>query len=388
MARVLFLTWDGAGNQPPAAELAAALKRQGHSVTFAGNEHQRPYFAARGFDFVLLHRAAGKWRNEGPERMFTVKLEAVWAASEHLDDLPNLMAGEGCDAVVIDCLMFGALAAAEKLKLRAAALVHSAPGALMPPGGPFEAQLLAPVNRLREQVGLSCLDNLWQAWACFPALSNSIRELDPAVSQAPESFRYCGPMDGQAVPVEWVSPWPPENTRPLVLVSFSTGPYWDQSSRILRTLKALSEGPYRVLITAGQARIDPRLVPSNAVVVERAPHEAILPKVALTITHAGHGTVLASLRHGVPMLCLPNPVADQPILARQIAALGCGLSLDGETAAPGVIRAAVDQLLRDKSYAGQSRRLGQLISQSPGVAFAVSHLEQALGLSRPVSAVG
>jgi MGT family glycosyltransferase len=258
----------------------------------------------------------------------------------------------------------------------------------MPPGGSFEAQLLAPVNRLREQVGLSRLDNLWQAWACFPALSNSIRELDPAGSQAPESFRYCGPMDGQAAPSEWGSPWLPEDTRPLVLVSFSTGPYWDQSSRILRTLEALSEGPYRVLITAGQARIEPRLVPSNAVVVERAPHDAILPKVALTITHAGHGTVLASLRHGVPLLCLPNPVADQPILARQVAALGCGLSLDGEMAAPGAIRTAVEQLLRDKSYATKSRRLAEVISQSPGVSSAVSHLEQALGLSKIVPAVG
>ena len=388
MARVLFLTWDGAGNQPPAVGLADALKRQGHTVVFAGNEHQRVYFGERGFDFVLVRRAAGKWRNESRERMFAVKLEGVWASSEHLDDVPELMAGEACDAVVIDCLMFGALASAEKLKLRAAALIHSAPGALMPPGGPFEAQLLAPVNRVREQAGLCRLDNLWQAWACFPALSNSIRELDPASSQVPESFRYCGPMDGQAASLEWVPPWPPEDTRPLVLVSFSTGPYWDQSSRILRTLEALSEGPYRVLITAGQARIERRFVPSNALVVERAPHDAILPKVALTITHAGHGTVLASLRHGVPLLCLPNPVADQPILARQIAELGCGLSLDGETAAPGAIRAAVEQLLRGKPYATKSRRLGQLISQSPGVSSAVSHLEQMLGLSTMVSAVG
>jgi UDP:flavonoid glycosyltransferase YjiC (YdhE family) len=320
--------------------------------------------------------------------MFAVKLEGVWAPSEHLDDVPDLMAAQACDAVIIDCLMFGALASAEKLKLRAAALVHSAPGALMPPGGPFEAQLLAPVNRVREQAGLCRIDNLWQAWACFPALSNSIRELDPVSSQVPESIRYCGPMDGQAAPSEWMSPWPPGDTRPLVLVSFSTGPYWDQSSRILRTLEAFSEGPYRVLITAGQARIERQLVPTNAIVVERAPHEAILPKAALTITHAGHGTVLASLRHGVPLLCLPNPVADQPILARQVAALGCGLSLDGETAAPGAIRAAVEQLLRDKSCAANSRRLAALISQSAGVSAAVSHLEQTLGLSKMAPAVG
>jgi UDP:flavonoid glycosyltransferase YjiC (YdhE family) len=150
----------------------------------------------------------------------------------------------------------------------------------------------------------------------------------------------------------------------------------------------LSESPFCVLVTAGQARIERQSVPANAIVVERAPHDAILPKVALTITHAGHGTVLASLRHGVPLLCLPNPVADQPILARQVAALGCGLSLDGETAAPGAIRAAVEQLSRDKSYAAKARRLAELISQSAGVSTAVSHLEQAFGLSKIASAVG
>ena len=193
MARVLFLTWDGAGNQPPAAALAAALNRQRHTVVFAGNEHQRHYFAKRGFAFVLLGRAAGRWRQEAQECMFAVKREAVWACPEHIDDVPQLMAQENCGAVVIDCLMFGALAAAEKLRLPAAAFIHSAPGAIMPPGGPFEAQLFAAVNQLREESGLSSLPSLWEAWAPFPAISNSIRALDPFASRAPRSFQYCGP---------------------------------------------------------------------------------------------------------------------------------------------------------------------------------------------------
>ena len=72
-----------------------------------------------------------------------------------------------------------ALAAAEKLRLPAAAFIHSAPGALMPPGGPFEAQLFAAVNQLREESGLSSLRSLWEAWAPFPAISNSIRARIP-----------------------------------------------------------------------------------------------------------------------------------------------------------------------------------------------------------------
>ena len=381
MARVLFLTWDGAGNQPPAAALAAALNRQGHTVVFAGNEHQRHYFAKRGFAFVLLRRAAGRWRQEAQECMFAVKREAVWACSEHIDDVPQLMAQENCGAVVIDCLMFGALAAAEKLRLPAAAFIHSAPGALMPPGGPFEAQLFAAVNQLREESGLSSLRSLWEAWAPFPAISNSIRALDPFASRAPRSFQYCGPMPEQEpARAKWTSFWPSADGRPLVLVSFSTGPYWDQSPRILKTLHALADGPYRVLVTAGQARIDPAMVSSNAVVVERAPHDDILPNAALTITHAGHGTVLASLSHGVPLLCLPNPVADQPILAQQVEALGCGLSLE-DAVAPAAIKSAVERMLHDRSFEMKCLSLAKQIAETPGVSFAVSYLESALGLS-------
>jgi UDP:flavonoid glycosyltransferase YjiC (YdhE family) len=376
MARFLFFTWNGAGNQPPAVAIARALQRRGHAVTFAGYENQRRYFSERGFAFVILERSATRWRDDSRERMFAVKLEAVWASSDHLEDVPQLVARENCDAVIVDCLMFGALAAAEKLQKPAVALVHSAPGALMPPKGEFEGLLLGAVNRLRMRAGLLDVKNLWEAWARFPAFSNSISQLDPLASQAPPSFFYFGPMEEPIQLSGWKSPWPQADRRPLVLVSFSTGPYWDQTSRVLRTLQALSRSDCRVLVTAGPIEIDPVIVPDNAVVVGRVPHDEVLPNARVTITHAGHGTVITSLKHGVPLLSLPNPVADQPILARQVEALGCGLSLDGELATPAEIKEAVDRLLGDPSYSANALMLGETISQSPGLSSVVSELER------------
>jgi len=384
MARFLFLTWDGAGNQPPAVAIAHALKSRGHETVFAGYENQRSYFSERGFTFVLLERSARKWRDEGPERMFGVKLQSVWASSDHLDEVPELMAQQHCDAAIIDCLMFGALAAAEKFQLPTVALVHSAPGALMPPKGQFEALLLEPVNTVRTQAGLSATKTLWKVWAQFLALSNSIRELDPLASQAPQSFRYCGPLVESGAMSSWKSPWAPSDDRPLILVSFSTGPYWDQSSRILRTLNALERTDCRVLVTAGLAKIDPVIVPENAIVIERVRHDEILPKVALTVTHAGHGTVITSLKHGVPLLCLPNPVADQPILAGQVGAIGCGISLDGDSATSTDIKEATDRLLNDPRYAARARSMAESISQSAGVSAAVTELEALFGRSGAV----
>jgi MGT family glycosyltransferase len=200
--------------------------------------------------------------------------------------------------------------------------------------------------------------------------------LDPLAAQAPASFSYLGPLVEELPSSNWKSPWAANDRRPLILVSFSTGPYWNQTSRILRTLDAMRGRECRVLVTTGSTEVDPGFVPSNAVIVRRVPHDEILPHAAATVTHAGHGTVMASLKHGVPLLCLPNPVADQPILAAQVRDLRCGLSLDGDNAMPCEITRAIDRLISVPSYAANARALADAISKSPGTSAAVSRLEE------------
>jgi UDP:flavonoid glycosyltransferase YjiC (YdhE family) len=382
MARYLFLTWNGAGNQPPAVGIARALTSRGHDVTFAGYESQRAFFRGRGFRFVLLERSSAAWRDEPRERMFAVKVEAAWASSAHLDDVLELLSREDWDVVVVDCLMFGALAAVENTRVPTAVLVHSAPGALMPPGGQFEALLHEPVNRVRREAGRPAIRTMWEAWARFPTFCTSIPELDPLATQVPHSFQYVGPVFEDVAPLGWQSPWEPSDRRPLVLVSFSTGPYWDQSSRIERTLKALAHGRCRVLVTTGMANFAAASAPSNAVIVKRLPHLVVLPNVTITVTHAGHGTVAASLVHGVPLVCLPNAAADQPSLAAQIEALGAGQALDGENAAPVEIAAAVDQVLANASYTTKARLLAGAIADAPGAPAVVSDLERLAAAGR------
>lgn len=375
MANFLFLTWSGAGNQPPAVALGRALKARGHAVMFAGYGVQRTFFTERGFDFLLLERASAVWREEIPEHRFAVKLRNAWASLDHLADLPELLSRKPCDVLVVDCLMFGALAAAEKSGVPTVTFIHSAPGALMPPGGQFESRILQPVNAVRRQAGVAAVKSLWEAWARFPAFSNSVRELDPLASHA-GSFEYFGPMTEPPAPSGWVWPRHAEDKRPLLLVSFSTGREWDQSSRITRMLEAVTGRDCRALITTGPVDIDAANIPDNAIIVQHLPHDEILPQAALTITHAGHGTVTAALKHGVPLLCLPNKAADQPLLAAQVQSLGCGLSLDGDIATPREIGGAIDRLIGEPAFAARARCLARVISASPGVSAAVARLEE------------
>jgi UDP:flavonoid glycosyltransferase YjiC (YdhE family) len=115
-------------------------------------------------------------------------------------------------------------------------------------------------------------------------------------------------------------------------------------------------------------------VPGNATVHGHRPHGQVMSDVSLTITHGGHGTVCTSLAHGVPLLCLPNPVADQPYLASRITSLGAGLGLSHD-AGPDQIRSATESILHDPRYTQAAARLQAAILATPGVPGAASTLE-------------
>ena len=214
------------------------------------------------------------------------------------------------------------------------------------------------------------------AWDRILTLVTTVPELDPAAEGRGPSIRYVGPIVEQFPEHTWESPWAADDTRPLVLVSFSTTGSWDQRSRIRNTLAALASEPVRVLVSAREGA-ELGEVPANAVVRGFVPHALVLPDAALTVTHCGHGTVAASLAHGVPLLGMPNQAADQPFLSSLVQGLGAGLSLDGE-ADEGAIRGAVREVLANPAYAAAARRLGAAIHASPGAVGAAIELERAI----------
>jgi UDP:flavonoid glycosyltransferase YjiC (YdhE family) len=374
MARLLFLSWPGAGNQVPAIGLAVAAAERGHDVTFAGYADQQERFAAHGFDFRLLERAQRAWPTAPPPDWMPVLVGTVWACADHVDDLADLLASESYDVLVVDCLMFGALAAAPRHDVPTAVLVHSAPGALLPPGGGLDHLALAAVNAVRLDLGLPAVTRLWDTWRGLTTLCTSVAELDPLASRLPPDLEFVGPLFEPAL-APWSSPWPEDDRRPLVLVSFSSGPAWDQSSRIRRTTAALADGSRRILVTTGPFEVGDLADRPGVALTPQAPHLDVLPHASATVTHAGHGTVAASLSHGVPVVALPNPAADQPALAAHVAGRGAGIALDGERATPAEIGAAVSTVLADPSYTAAAGALAARLAAAPGPGAAVNRLQ-------------
>src|SRR5579862_5471476 len=109
MARYLFLTWDGSGNQTPELGAAQALRARGYEVIFAGYESQRPRIEAQGFRFTVLERANAALSLPAKGDLLAEMIAGVWATPTHLEDVPDVVAREAPDLLVIDCLLFGAL---------------------------------------------------------------------------------------------------------------------------------------------------------------------------------------------------------------------------------------------------------------------------------------
>ncbi len=377
MSRFAFVTWDGGGNVPPAMGIAQELTRRGHAVEFFGYEPQRSRFEAQAMAFTPLRRSGSfdVYRASEPAERIAGLMANVWASPEHLDDVPEAAASSAADVMVIDFMLQGALAAAPRVPVPVAVLAHSTVSGLIPPPDvPMGAARLAATNHVRARAGLSPLQRLPDAWAEYLTVVTTIPELDPASAAAGALVRYVGPVFEQYPTATWQSPWQAGDPRPLVLVSFTTTRLWDQSTRIRNTLEALSEEPVRVLVVAAHPD-DYQQLPANAAIRRFVPHGLVLPTTALTITHAGHGTVAASLAHGVPLVALPNPAADQPFLAATLQRLGAGLALDG-AAGPETIRDAVHEVLRQPSYAQAARRLADVIRAAPGVSLAAAELER------------
>jgi MGT family glycosyltransferase len=372
--RIAFVTWDGGGNVGPAIGIAQALAARGHQVCFHGYFGQRRRIETAGFGFVALERSGHfDVHRVPPEERIAALLASVWTASDHLSDLPAALARHPADVMVVDFMMQGALAA--RLSVPMVALVHSAVAGLVPPAeAPIGARWLAAANGMRTAAGLPPLRRLEEAWGQLLTLVTTIPELDRAASDRGPRVRYVGPIVEQGPELAWEPPWSADDRRPLVVVSFSTTGFWDQRGRIRNALDALESEPVRVLVLEREAQtVHP--VPRNAAVRSFVAHASVLPQAALTITHCGHGTVTASLAHGVPILGMPHHAADQPYLAKLIQERGAGIALDGDAPAES-IRSAVRAILAEPSYAAAARTLGAAIKASVGAAGAVQAIER------------
>ena len=290
---------------------------------------------------------------------------------------------EKVDVVVADFMMIGSLIAAEAMGIKRVALFHMPeylPGPGRPPGGmgllPLNSRLgrlrdkmltkvfyrvinqyLPPLNSVRKAFSLplyQSIDDIYHQ--ADLRLIQTSKVFDAPISPAPENVRYVGAvLDDPG----WTDPeekfWSENDSRPFVVVSLSST-FQNQRSALDRIISALSGMDIRCLVTLGPAmECETFKVPENIVVLSGVPHSQVFPQADAVITHAGHGTVMRALAHGLPLVCLPMG-RDQIDNAALVAHHGAGLKLSAK-ARSNQIAKAIKRVLDEPDFTTNAQSL-------------------------------
>ncbi|WP_181781899.1 glycosyltransferase [Pseudonocardia pini] len=361
--RILVASWPGFGHLLPMVPLVRAAQRRGAEVVVSTGADLGPAAERLG---VRVHQS-GLTLAESYARMpmlpselpaeesplFAARHFFGAGAVDRARDIAALVEGWRPDLVVHDTLELGAAAVAERHGI---AHVTHGYGPTVPGSGAFgeviggvlaEAGLADPVPAVFTAPYLD---------PCPPAL------------RGPEPSPWSDIRPIRPTAGEPVGPAPDLTALPYADTAYLTlGTVMNRNPEVFR---AVLEGCLRhrinVLVTTGPD-LDPATLgplPRAVLATRFVPQALVLPQCALMVSHAGAGTMLGALCHGLPQLCVPQGT-DQPSNTAALLPTGAGLALwPGEVTADAVAD-AVGRLRAEPGFRAAAEGLQAEILASP-----------------------
>ena len=388
--RVLFTTLPAYGAFQPLVPVARALMAAGHEVAFAVTASFCRVVEAAGFPcfpagitWSLDDREPVYARARdalGPQAATFSPLRDVFAGLLPVQMVPDLLALAQAwpfDLLAREPMEFGGCVAAEVLHLPHATCGplfcfwdgawHAAPGEVAKP----ELDGLRAAHGLPPDSGLAMLHRHLTLACLPPAFVGPDLTIPPNTHfLRPVSFDR---LQGETLPA-WIEELPPRPT-----VHASLGTIFHRTPGVFEAILAgLRDEPITLLLAVGRdqdpARFGPQ--PPHVRIDRYLPHELLLPRCDVVITHGGYGSVMACLTAGVPMVVIPLAGGDQAGNAERCAALGVARVVAADERTPDAIRAAVRDVLGDPGYREQAIRLRDQIRELPGPEHTVGLLER------------
>jgi len=366
MAHFAFITWDGGGNVSVAIGIGVELVRRGHRVSILAPKSLRRSIMDAG-----LHYAELGIPPPGDPAARSAYLVEIVGSPSLARRLPTAMKRLRADAVVIDCNLAWALEA--RFSVPVAVLVHTAYGLYLPAWQP----VIDLANERRRALGQRPFARAATAWSAGQVLLiASLAVFDRVPTSLPHNAAYVGLVSHEKrVSSESFSSLAVSGA-PVILVSYSTDPLQNSPKRVQAALDALAELNVRVVATTSRT-FEPRelSIPPNASVVADLSLADVLPLAAVTVAHAGHGTTLSALCHGVPLVCVPGIGRDQVPIAARVAELGVGVAV-GKGDDPQQIRDAVNTVLHESSFRRRAEDFKNQCGDSNGATRAADLIER------------
>jgi UDP:flavonoid glycosyltransferase YjiC (YdhE family) len=367
--RILVSAVPAIGHIVPLLDLAQALQSAGHEVRFATNQEQHRLIVAAGLQPVDAGMSAAEMRDERcrrwpeterqPAHEWATRMWAQIMAPSSLHSLLAIAADWRPHVVVHDEGDYAGPVAAAKSGIPW--ITHAWGSPLRPTSDLIELQeVAAPL------------------WA-----SNGLEVPESAglyrhalVNPCPRFLQN----DTPGAKVEW--PIRPsaldeegELLRADAYIGFGTVPTFANAlAELTAAVRACTERGMRVVVTAPSQELRDELAAINPHLVE-ARHfvtlSTLLPSCKIAITHAGAGTVLASLSAGVPLVLVPRGTPSQLRMAEACERAGLGRSCVGE----GEIDEAVGDVLTNAALAWRVEVCANEIATMPSASSVAGHVE-------------
>jgi len=381
MRRMLFTFAGGTGHFLPLVPFARAAENAGHIVAFGAQPGMVETVAEAGF---TASDTGGRTLLVTTERTPLLEFDlareeravrdgyAGRTARERAANVRQLCETWHPEVLVCDEMDFGALVAAEALGIPCATVITVASGALV------RAELVRePLNALRNEHGLPPdpeLRMLRRHLIIYP-FPPSFR--DPAYPLPPNAHAIrtvAADGAGNDADITWLAGL---GVRPIIYFTLGTIFNLESGDLFERVLAGLRDLPMDVVVTVGR-ELDPKILgpqPSNVHVRGYIPQSLLLPHCNLVVSHAGSGSVVGALSHGLPMVLLPIG-ADQPFNAARCVDLRVGRVLSAVEATPEDVHLAALAVLGDATYKENAKRLESEITGLPDAEFGVRLIER------------
>ncbi|MGF1480737.1 MAG: glycosyltransferase [Cyanophyceae cyanobacterium] len=420
MTRFGILCPPAIGHLNPMCALGRELQRRGHTVTLLGVPDVEPKVKNAGLNFCLLGEAAfpagsveQRYKQLGQlSGVAGLKFIIDWLRQETVmlfQEAPTALTSAGVEALLVDQITLAGGSIAERLNLPFitvcnALLTNREPG--VPPyfthwqyrstpwahwrnrlGNLLIARLRQPIltviNQQRQEWHLPPYRNPNALYSPLLQICQLPSEFDFPREKLPHHFHYTGPLQEPSgrEPVSDSSLAFPWHKLTETLIYASLGTLQNQNWSIFETIAtACADVEAQLVISLGdpqRQKPEPAL-PGEPLVVPYAPHQQLIEKASLVITHAGMNTVLGALSRGVPLVAIPI-TSEQPGIAARLARTGAGVAVPLAQLSVPVLRSAVQQVLSDRTYREQAKQMQQAIARAGGVDRAADLVEQASG---------
>ena len=419
--KAFVLVYGTRGDVQPYLALALALDRAGHEVWLAGpgpftsfvTDHGIRYVGLdagmlRDFDSAQMRDAVGK-NLHGLAALKALRESAIKASKAIRPVLDTAYeAADGADVVVHHPLAFAGHHVAEKLGVPAVV------GQINPWFVPtreficaayhyrWAQRLPGPLNRAsyklfrtlltrfagteldswRREIGLPERADrhnplLRPDGGPAPVLDAVSPHVAPRPRDYPDSVHTTGfwrlPSDADWAPPQALTDFLAAGPPPVYVGFGSLVGNPERLGRI--ALDAVRIAGVRAVLATGRGGLDAADVPDGVFVLDQAPHDWLLPRMAAVVYHGG-GTIVNAVAAGRPQVICPF-VVDQVFWGDRMHRLGVAPKpIPQRTLTAERLATAIRQAVDDEGMARRARELGDLTRDEDGAAEAVRVLEK------------